>query len=103
MKPIPFKCPYGDHKAYYYGGDLGNFAGCPLHGQLLYTDIPRDIIVRKRRGWKTIGDVIEENEFSERIKELLGKAFLLLIVSLITLLIIWLLDIHGILDWMIRL
>ena len=66
----PFKCPHGSHTAFYYGGQV---AGCPIHGSLLYTDIPREIkdknfipalegytTHRKGHGWITAKDAIKE-------------------------------------------
>jgi len=62
MKPIPFPCPYGGkkHNAYAYSR---TFVACPMHGALLYTDIPPEttyILKRKLRGWKTLADVARD-------------------------------------------
>lgn len=61
MKTVNFDCPhtwaFGKHVAILY--ESGR-AGCPIHGWLLYTDVPQDAkvaMMKKKRGWKTIKDI----------------------------------------------
>jgi hypothetical protein len=61
MKTITFKCPRGGkHDAILYPSGQ---AGCPIHGWLLYTEIPHDALVAMKHkvgGWKTILDVLDD-------------------------------------------
>ncbi|HJZ04616.1 MAG TPA: hypothetical protein VJ327_01995, partial [Patescibacteria group bacterium] len=71
MKPIPFPCPYGrkTHNAYAHSR---THVLCSIHGVLLYTDIPPEIVrllKRKSRGWKTIAEVT--NEHREMLKRMI--------------------------------
>jgi hypothetical protein len=76
MKPIKFKCPYGNHDALLYSR---TFAGCTFHGRLLYTDIPAEALRRlkhKSHGWKTISDVLAKGttKIKDRIMIVLKRA-----------------------------
>jgi hypothetical protein len=61
MKTVTFKCPRGgNHDATLYS--LAR-AGCPIHGWLLYTEIPHDALVAMRHkigGWRTVQDVLSD-------------------------------------------
>lgn len=71
-KPIPFPCPHGKkpHDAYYHGG---TFAGCLIHGRLLYTDIPQEL--RNKKGFKSQLTRILEKDTKKRenIKKKIGR------------------------------
>ena len=62
MKPIKFKCPRKirfkeiEHEAAYYGSLI---AGCPIHGRLLYNEIPLEVRDKETR-WATLADIIKK-------------------------------------------
>jgi hypothetical protein len=61
MKTVTFKCPRGgDHEAILYPSGQ---AGCPMHGWLLYIEIPHEALIAmkmKKGGWKTIRDILKD-------------------------------------------
>jgi hypothetical protein len=52
MSEIKFKCPHGDHSAIFYSD--GGFAGCIIHGVLLYTDIPPETRKEHKSRWTAL-------------------------------------------------
>lgn len=56
MRPKEFECPRKQciHKAVYYGNFV---AACPIHGRLLYTEIPFDLLEKnERNGWMSLSN-----------------------------------------------
>ena len=77
MRTVMFKCPRGgNHDATLYS--LGQ-AGCPIHGWLLYTEVPHEALVAMKHkigGWKTIKDVwdgLKHNIVHRVVSVLKGK------------------------------
>ncbi len=62
-KPIAFQCPHGKHLAYYHGD---NFAGCLIHGRLLYTDIPQEL--KDKKNFKTQLTRAMDSLIDERVR-----------------------------------
>lgn len=70
-KPIAFKCPHGDHLAYFHSVDI---VVCLTHGRLLYTDIPAKLQKKTnyRSDWLRMGD--RDAKKYMRLKVKIGKA-----------------------------
>lgn len=69
-KVIEFKCPHGDHAAYFHSADN---ALCLVHGRLLYTDPPEGSQKKKnyRSSWLKTFD--KDAKKLERLKIKIGK------------------------------
>lgn len=64
-KIIVFKCPHGDHAAYFHSIDN---VFCLVHGRLLYTDLPEGLQKKKnyRSDWLKMLD--KDTKKLERLK-----------------------------------
>jgi hypothetical protein len=71
-KVIKFKCPHGNHSAYFHSVDN---VFCLTHGRLLYTDIPAELQKKKKYKSDFLKKTLDKNEKKlKRLSIKIGKA-----------------------------